>query len=153
MRTGEYVLGDSRGLQLLTLLIILGLLSVVAIPRYMDFRRDRQREAEEVAAHSYIRALNSVLTVNVANHYLRGAAWVDNGEDLMELLGEEGKMPRGMRFVDNVWIDEKTGVQWEFEKASKQLPPRIRRVQQRPPPEAWDMEPIGQVPKTSPPKS
>jgi len=153
MRTGEYVLGDSRGLQLLTILIILALLSVVAIPRYMDFRSDRQREVEEAAAHSYIRALNSVLTVNSANHELRGAAWVHDGEELMELLGEGGKMPPGMRYADNVWIDEKTGLQWEFEESSNEMPPRIRRVQQRPPPEVWEMEPIGQVPNTSPPKS
>lgn len=153
MRMGEQVLGDTRGLQLITILIILGLLSVVALPRYLDFRSDRQREVEEVAANSYIRALHSVLAVNVANHHLRGAAWVDDGEELMKLLEEGWEMPQGMHYADNVWIDEKTGLQWEFLKASSQLPPRLRRVEQRPPPEAWEMEPISQVPQTSSPKS
>lgn len=156
MRTGEYAVDEYRGIpliQLIAILVILGLLSVVAIPRYIDTRNDRHQEAREVAAHSYMRALHSALTVNTANHYLRGAEWVDDGEKLMGLLEEGWKMPQGMHYHDNVWIDEKTGMKWEFNKASQRLPPRIKRVQQRPPPEAWEMEPIGKRSQTAPPKS
>jgi type II secretory pathway pseudopilin PulG len=156
MRMGEYAVGEYRGvtlLQIIAILIILGLLSVVAIPRYMEARRDRQREAEEAEAHGYIRALHSVLTLNTANHYLRGTGWVEDGEHLMGLLEDGWAMPQGMRYRDNVWTDERTGLAWEFKEASDRLPPRIRRVEQRPPLEAWDMEPIGQVSQAPPPTS
>lgn len=156
MRTGEYAVDEYKGfplVQLMAILIVLGLLSVVAIPRYIDTQQDRHQEAREVAAHSYIRALHSVLTVNTANHYLRGTEWVENGEELMGLLEQGWKMPKGMRYADNVWIDERTGMKWEFTKASDRSPPRIKRVQQRPPPETWEMEPIGQGSQTPPPKS
>lgn len=155
MRMEEGSGGEYRGFsvtQMVVIVIILGLLSVVAVPRFVDMRRDRQREAGEEAAHGYIRALHGVLTVQVANHYLRGAKWVEDGEELMEGLGQGWKMPRGMHYADNVWTDQKTGLQWQFHKASDRLPPRIRRVQQRVPPETWEMEPIRQVRHTQDPK-
>ena len=156
MRMGEHAVGEYEGtglLQVIAILIILGLLSVVAIPRYIETREDRQREAQEAEAHGYIRALHNVLTLNTANHYLRGEEWVEDGEKLMRLLEEGWVMPRGMRYEDNVWTDETTGLVWEFIEASNRLPPRIRRIEQRPPSEAWDMEPIGQASQTSPPTS
>ncbi len=156
MRMGEYAVGgykETTLLQIVAILIVLGLLSVVAIPRYIETKKDRQREAEEAQTHGYIRALHSVLTLNTANHYLRGVEWVEDGEKLMGLLEEGWAMPQGMRYTDNVWIDERTGLTWEFKEASDQLPPRIRRTERRPPPETWDMEPIGQVSQTSPPTS
>ncbi|MGW8323751.1 MAG: hypothetical protein ACWGSD_19580, partial [Thermodesulfobacteriota bacterium] len=104
-------------------------------------------------ARGYIRALHNVLTLNTANHYLRGVEWVGDGEELMGLLEEGWAMPHGMRYKDNLWTDERTGLVWEFEKASSRLPPRIRRIEQRPPSEAWDMEPIGHASQTAPPKS
>lgn len=156
MRMGEYTVDEYKGfplIQLIAIAIVLGLLSVVAIPRYMDTRNDQYREAMEVAAHSYIRALHSVIAVNTANHYLRGTAWVQDGEELMGLLEERWKMPQDMRYEDNVWVDEKTGMKWAFERASNRLPPRIKRVEDRPPPETWEMEPIGRQPQGLPPKS
>ncbi len=145
MRMGEISADEYRStalLQILAILIILGLLLVVAIPRFVDTRRDRLQEAEEAEAHSFMRALHGVLTVNTANHYLRGVKWVQNGETLMGLLEEDRAMPEGMRYADNVWTDKRTGLQWEFKGASGRLPPRIRRVEQRLPPENWEMEPI-----------
>ena len=156
MRMGEYAVGEYKGtglLQVIAILIILGLLSVVAIPRYIETREDRQREAQEAEAHGYIRAMHNVLTLNTANHYLRGVEWVEDGEELMGLLEKGWVMPHGMRYRDNVWTDERTGLVWEFKEASNRLPPRIRRIEQRPPSEAWDMEPIGQASQTAPPKS
>jgi hypothetical protein len=156
MRMDEHAVGEYRGtglLQVIAILIILGLLSVVAIPRYIETREDRRREAQEAEARGYIRALNNVLTLNAANHYLRGVEWVGDGEELMGLLEEGWVMPHGMRFRDNLWTDERTGLVWKFEEASNRLPPRIRRIEQRPPSEAWDMEPIGHASQTSPPKS
>ena len=156
MRMGEQAVGEYSGmglLQVLVVLIILGLLSVVAIPRYIETRQERQREAEEAEAHGYIRALHSVLTLNTSNHYLRGTEWVEDGEALMELLQEGRVMPEGMRYEDNVWTDERTGLVWEFKAATNQLPPRIRRMEQRLPSDAWDMEPIGRVSQGSLPKS
>lgn len=156
MRMDEHAVGEYSGtglLQALSVLIILGLLSVVAIPRYIETRSEREREAEEAEAHGYIRALHNVLTLNTANHYLRGAEWVEDGEALMELLEEGRVMPQGMRYEDNVWTDERTGLVWEFRAATNQLPPRIRRMEQRLPSEAWDMEPIGRASKASPPTS
>ena len=156
MRMGEHAVGEYEGtglLQVISILIILGLLSVVAIPRYIETREDRQRVAQEAEAHGYIRALHNVLTLNTANHNLRGVEWVVDGQELMGLLEKERVMPQGMRYRDNVWTDERTGLVWEFEEASNRLPPRIRRIEQRLPSEAWDMEPIDQASKTSPPKS
>jgi len=156
MRMDENAVGEYRGtglLQVIAILIILGLLSVVAIPRYIETREDRLREAQEAEARGYIRALHNVLTLNTANHYLRGVEWVGDGEELMGLLEEGWAMPHGMRYKDNLWTDERTGLVWEFEKASSRLPPRIRRIEQRPPSEAWDMEPIGHASQTAPPKS
>jgi len=156
MRMNEHAVGEYRGtglLQVIAILIILGLLSVVAIPRYIETREDRRREAQEAEARGYIRALHNVLTLNTANHYLRGVEWVEDGEELMGLLEEGWVMPHGMRYRDNVWTDEGTGLVWELEEASNRLPPRIRRIEQRPPSEAWDMEPIGHASQTSPPKS
>jgi hypothetical protein len=153
MSTGQYAVGENRGLQVLTILIIVGLLAVVAIPRYIDTRRDMQREAQVTVAHNYIRALHSALTVNTANHYLRGTEWVEDGEELMERLEDGRGMPKSMRYVDNVWTDVETGLKWKFNKASGKLPPRIKRVPQRLPPEPWEMEPIGRVSKISLPES
>ena len=156
MRTGEYAVDEYRGtglLQVIAILIILGLLSVVAVPRYIETRKDKQQEAQEAEAHGYIRTLHNLLTLNTSNHYLRGVEWVGDGEELMGLLEKGWAMPHGMRYKDNVWTDGRTGLVWEFKEASDRLPPRIRRIEQRLPSEAWDMEPIGQASKTSPPKS
>ena len=93
MRMGEYAVDEYRGtglLQVIAILIILGLLSVVAIPRYIETRENRQREVQEAEAHGYIRALHNVLTLNTANHYLRGEEWVEDGEELMGLLKRAG---------------------------------------------------------------
>jgi hypothetical protein len=153
MSTGQYAVGENRGFQILTILIIVGLLSVVAIPRYIDTRRDMQREAQVTVAHNYIRALHGALTVNSANHYLRGAEWVVDGEELMERLEDGRGMPKSMRYADNVWTDVESGLKWEFTRASDKLPPRIKRVHQRLPPEPWEMEPIRRVSRTSLPES
>ena len=85
MTMGEHAVGEYKGtglLQVMAILIILGLLSVVAIPRSIETREDRQREAQEAEAHGYIRALHNVLTLNTANHYLRGVEWVEDGRSM-----------------------------------------------------------------------
>ena len=156
IRMGDVAAGEYRGstlLQIISILIVLGLLSVVAIPRYIETKRDRQRAVDAAEARGFIRNLHSALTANAANHYFRGTAWVESGEELMGLLGDDWAMPKGMKYADNVWTDERTGQKWEFDKASGLLPPRIRRIAQRPPPEAWEMEPIGRVSQDSPPHS
>ena len=142
-------MGENRGFEILTILIIVGLLSVVAIPRYIDTRRDMKREARMTVAHNYVRALHSALALNTANHYLSGAEWVEDGEALMERLEEGRGMPKNMHYADNVWTDMETGMKWEFSKADGKSPPRIKRVAQRLPPESWEMEPIGRVSQTS----
>lgn len=156
MTMGEHAVGEYREtglLQVIAILIVLGLLSVVAIPRYIETREDRRREAQEAEAHGYIRGLHNVLTLHTANHYLQGVEWVGDGEELMRLLEEGWVMPHGMRYRDNVWTDERTGLVWEFKEAFNRFPPRIRRIEQRPPSEAWDMEPIGRASRTPPPRS
>lgn len=146
MSVGESVVSEvkvSTLIQIVTLLFALGLLSVVAATRYIDAKRNQQQEVEEAEAHGYLRALHGVLTKHTADHYLEGAEWVRNGEDLMGRLEEEGlAMPPGMRYAENRWIDERTGLTWEFQEAAGRLPPRIRRVEQRPSLEKWEMEPI-----------
>ncbi len=156
IRMGGYAAEEYEGsalLQILSIVIVLGLLSVVAIPRYIETKHERQRAAEAAEARGFIRSLHSVLTANTADHYLRGTAWVQNGEELMALLGNGRAMPKGMKYADNVWTDEKLGLQWAFDKASGLLPPRVKRIEHRPPPESWDMEPIGRIPRKSPPHS
>ena len=147
---GEYK--GSMLLQIVAILIALGLLSAVAIPRYLDVKRDRQREAQEAEARGFVRALHGALSLNAASHYLEGTEWVKTGEELMGLLPQRQAMPQGMHYSENVWTDERTGFSWEFHEASDQLPPRIRRVGQRFPPERWEMEPIEGIPETPPPE-
>jgi hypothetical protein len=146
MRMGEHVAAEykvSTLIQIVTLLFALGLLSVVAVTRYMDAKKDKREETEEAEAHGYIRALHGALAHHAAEHHLRGVAWVKDGEELMERLGEEGVgMPSGMRYADNHWFDENTNLAWQFQRASGLLPPRIRRVEPSPSPESRDVEPI-----------
>lgn len=147
---GEY---EGRLLpQIVAILIALGLLSAVAIPRYFDARRDRQREAQEAEARGFIRVLHGVLSLNAADHYLKGTEWVKTGEELMGLLPAGADMPRGMRYSENLWTDGRTGLAWEFHEASDRLPPRIRRVGQGVPPEKWEIEPLDRGPETPPPE-
>jgi hypothetical protein len=148
MRAGEHAVGEYMGstmTQIVAILIALSLLSVVAIPRYMEEKRAREQEARVAEAHEFMRALHVALSLHVAGHYLRGTEWVRNGEELMELLEEGWAMPEGMRYSNNLWIDERTGVAWEFKASSDRLPPRIRRLEQRPPPETLEIEPIEHV--------
>jgi hypothetical protein len=154
MRMAEHAVTEYRAstlIQIVTLLFALGLLSVVAVTRYMDSKRDRQQEVEEAEAHGYMRALHGVLAHHTADHHVRAIAWVKDGKELMERLGEKGvAMPSGMRYADNHWFDENTGLTWQFRKASGLLPPRIRRVEPSPSPENWNMEPIEEDPQPAP---
>ncbi|MEW6443847.1 MAG: prepilin-type N-terminal cleavage/methylation domain-containing protein [bacterium] len=124
-------MGKNKGftlIELVMIIVILGILSVVAIPRYLNM----QSEAKEAAAKGYIGALNSALTIHVADHYLRGTAWVADGAALMNLLESGSSMPSGMSYAANVWSvdDEET---WQFVAATDTSPPLITDYVEPPP--------------------
>lgn len=110
-------------IELVMIIVILGILSVVAIPRYINM----QQEASEAAAGGYIGAVNSALVTHIADHYLKGTAWVRDGEAAMALLEEGSTMPENMSFKDNVWSVEGMTYQYQFKAADDKNPPRIIR--------------------------
>lgn len=110
-------------IELVMIIVILGILAVVAIPRYIDM----QQEARQAAAEGYIGALNSALTAHVADHYLRGTKWVDNGDKLMDLLEEGSAMPGGMSYNKGKWTVEGMDESFTFVKADDDSPPKIAK--------------------------
>lgn len=82
-------------IELVMIIVILGILSVVAIPRYINM----EQEARQAAALGYLGALESALSIHVADHYLRDTKWVGNGQQAMDNLMESGsEMPDGMEY-------------------------------------------------------
>ena len=116
-------------IELVMIIVILGILAVVAIPRHIDFQQEVQRESKEMAAIKYIGSLHDALATHVADHYLRGTEWVRAGEDVIVLLDEGIEMPPGMQYKNNTWIEPETGIQWEFIQATDISTPRIVRKQ------------------------
>ena len=105
-------------IELVMIIVILGILSVVAIPRYINM----QSEAELAAAFGYIGALNSALTAHVADHHLTGAPWVSSGEAAMAFLEEGSETPKGLTYKKNVWTTSDLNEHWTFYKANAPPP-------------------------------
>ena len=108
-------------IELVMIIVILGILAVVAVPRYINM----QTEAREAAAESYIGALNSALSAHTADHYLRGTEWVADGTEAMDLLEEGSDMPDGMSHSNGTWTLEGSDKKWTFVKATDESAPRI----------------------------
>ena len=103
-------------IELVMIIVILGILSVVAIPRYINM----EQEARQAAAQGYIGALESGLSLHVADHYLRGTNWVKSGKDAMDKLMESGsEMPDGLEYSakDDRWTLEGEDGYAQFVKA------------------------------------
>ena len=116
-------------IELVMIIVILGILAVVAIPRHVDNRQEAYRETKEMAAIKYVGSLHDALAVHVADHYLRGTEWVETGEDVIKLLDEGIEMPPGMMYRNNTWIEPETGIEWKFLQATESSTPRIVRKQ------------------------
>jgi len=109
-------------IELVMIMVILGILAVVAVPRYIDI----QTENREAAAEAYIGALNSALSAHTADHYLRNTPWVKDGQEAMTLL-EQGaqQIPVGMTFAKNTWTLENSDKEWKFSPATDTTSPKI----------------------------
>jgi len=110
-------------IELVMVIVILGILSVVAIPRYINM----QKEAQVAAAEGYVGALSSALTMHAADHYLRGTAWIADGDAAMKLLDDGSAMPKGMTYSKNVWSLDGSKDTFEFKAATDTSPPQIVR--------------------------
>ena len=109
-------------IELVIVIVILGILSVVAIPRYVNM----QKEAQAAASEGYIGALSSALTMHAADHYMRATAWVADGDATMKLLDEASSMPKGMTYSKNVWSMDGSKDTFEFKAATDTSPPDSR---------------------------
>jgi len=110
-------------IELVMVFVILGILSALAIPQCVYI----QKEAPMAAAAGYISDLSSALTMHVADHYLRGTPYIEDGEAAMKLLGEPPGMPRGLIYSKNVWSIQGSEDTFEFIPATDGSPPRIVR--------------------------
>ncbi len=110
-------------IELVMIIVILGILSVVAIPRYINM----QSEAREASGEAYIGALNSAISNHIADHYLRGTAYVKDAKEATALLEKNSKMPDGMTLKDTVWSVDGGSYKYTFVKAKDSDPPRIDR--------------------------
>jgi prepilin-type N-terminal cleavage/methylation domain-containing protein len=112
-------------IELVMIIVIIGILSVVAVPRYIDM----QREAQTAMAERYLGAVASALTLHVSDHFLRGTPYVSDGEAAMRLLGAGSPLPQGLSYARNAWVVESSGETLEFKPATETSPPRIVRRQ------------------------
>jgi len=110
-------------IEMVMIVVIIGILSVVAVPRYIDL----QREAETARAERYLGAVSSALTLHVSDHFLRGTPYVADGEAAMKLLDDGSSLPKGLTYARNVWSVESSGETFEFKPATETAPPRIVR--------------------------
>ena len=110
-------------IELVMIMVIIGILSVVAVPRYIDL----QKEAQTATAQRYLSAVSSALTLHVSDHFLRGTPFVADGETAMRLLDDGTFLPAGLTYARNVWSVESTGETFEFKPATETSPPRIVR--------------------------
>ncbi len=113
--------------ELVMVLFIVGILSVVAVPRYIDI----QKEVQETEALEYVCALRAALAEHVVAHYRHGVPWVKDGEALMKLVRDPAAMPEGMTYENDTWIAHGAGRAWRFEGAAGESPPRIVRVREK----------------------
>lgn len=111
-------------IELLMILLVLVILSVVAVPRYIDI----QREVQEAGAQEFMCRLNGALAAHTADHYMQGTEWVRNGDELMALIPEGPEMPEGMAYENDTWTVHGPGVSWRFKPAGEGSPPGIVRV-------------------------
>jgi len=111
-------------IELLMILLVLVILSVVAVPRYINI----QREVQEAGAQEFMCKLNSALAAHIGEHYVKGTEWVKNGEELMGLSKEGPEMPEGMTYENDTWTVYGAGMSWKFEAAADPSPPSIVRT-------------------------
>jgi len=109
-------------IEMVMVIVILGILAVVAVPRYTHTQAEQREEASEV----YIGALQNALSAHIADHYLRKTPWVTSGEDVMRLLEHrDRRMPEDMTYAEGRWTLEKSGMAWKFSPATDSASPRI----------------------------
>lgn len=111
-------------IELLMILLILGILSVVGVPRYIHI----QKEVQESGAQEFMCSLNATLAAHVEEHYLQGSQWARSGEELMSLMKDASAMPEGMIYENDTWTVHGAGMSWRFEAATEHSAPRIVRV-------------------------
>jgi MSHA pilin protein MshA len=111
-------------IELVMILLILVILSVVAVPRYINI----QREVQESGAQEFMCKLNSDLAAHIGEHYVKGTEWVKNGEELMGLSKEGPEMPEGMTYENDTWTLYGAGMSWKFQAAADPSPPGIVRT-------------------------
>jgi hypothetical protein len=109
---------------IITTVLVVGILSLVAIPRYME----TQKGVHEYAARVYIDSLNTELLMREADHYLIGVDWVKSGEEVMKLLRDRDEMPDGMMYANDTWTLKSSNLRWVFKKATENAPARIEVV-------------------------
>ena len=112
-------------IELVMILLILVILSVVAVPRYINI----QREVQESSAQEFMCKLNSALAAHIGEHYVQGTEWVKNGEELMGFSKEGPEMPEGMTYENDTWTLYGAKMSWKLEAATDQSPPRIVRTE------------------------
>jgi prepilin-type N-terminal cleavage/methylation domain-containing protein len=108
-------------IELVMVIVILGILSVVAVPRYINM----QTEARQAAAEAYIGALNSAMSSHTADHYVRNTPWVANGQAAMDLMDGASELPDGLTYSNNAWSLEGTDKKWTFNAATATVAPKI----------------------------
>ena len=111
-------------IELVMILLILVILSVVAVPRYINI----QREVQASGAQEFMCKLNSSLAAHIGEHYAQGTEWVKNGEELMTLIKDTTEMPEGMTYENDTWIMHGANMSWKYEAATEQSAPRIVRT-------------------------
>jgi len=111
-------------IEMIMIVVILGILAVVAVPRYITMQND----ARAAAAEAYIGTLNSALSSHATDHYLRGIAWVKNGREAMALLRPDDEMPDGLSFSNDVWVLEGSDKSWKFFGATGDSSPRLEFI-------------------------
>lgn len=112
-------------IELVMILLILVILSVVAVPRYINI----QREVQEAGAQEFMCTLNSTLAAHIDEHYVQGTEWVKSGEELMSLIKDAPAMPEGMTYENDTWTVHGAKMSWKFEGATQQAAPRIVRTE------------------------
>jgi len=121
---------DRRGftlIELVMIIVILGLLAIVAVPRYIDLRE----RALQSAGLGCVSAMQSALSLHIADHHLKGTPWVKSGQQLMdELMEESSEVPEGVVYdaqKDRWFLKEQPDHYAQFLPAddAQGLPPRI----------------------------
>lgn len=110
-------------IELVMVIVILGILAIATIPKYLNM----QQEARNSAAESFIGAMQSALTMHIADHYLNDAAWVADGAAAEGLLdGGSAGRPDGLSYAANAWAMD-GGDSWTFTASVDPDPPKITK--------------------------